>query len=79
MVDRRYLADGELSGETDPTYVFYSTIRVDWYRWWQRGRTGACLSPAMAARRRCAEVRRPSPAMASLGEERMSSVVTTWI
>ena len=31
----------------------------------------------MAAQQRCAEVRRPSPATASPGEERKSSVVTT--
>ena len=29
VVDWRYLTDGELFGETDPTYVYYSTIHVD--------------------------------------------------
>ena len=77
MFDRRYLADSELSGKTDPTVVLYSLFRVDWYQWWQHRCNGACSSPAMAARRRSVEVRRSSPATASLGEERKSSVVMT--
>ena len=32
VVDLRYLIDGELSSKTDPTYVFYSITRVDWYK-----------------------------------------------
>ena len=75
--DQRKLADGELSGETDPTIVFYSFTRVDWYRWWRRGRTRACSSLAMAARRRCMEVHRPLLAMAWPDEKRMGSTVTT--
>ena len=49
VVARRYLADGGLPDETNPTLVFYSTIRVDWYRWWQRERTRACSLSAMVA------------------------------
>ena len=79
VVGRRYLTDGEHSGETDPTYVIYSLTRVDWYPWWQRGRTEATSSPAMAAQRRCAEVRQPLHAMPRLHEKCMSSMVTTWI
>ena len=33
VVDRRYLTDGEISGETNPTYVTYSLSHVDWYTW----------------------------------------------
>ena len=29
MVGQRYLADGEISGETNPTYVTYSLSRID--------------------------------------------------
>ena len=76
MTDRRYLADGELSGETDPTYVSYSLTHVDWYPWWQHGRTGATSSPAMAAWRRCSVVRRQMLATKMLGEMHMRSGVT---
>ena len=31
--NRRYLADGDFSGETDPTKVFTSLSRIDSYRW----------------------------------------------
>ena len=74
--DRHELIDGELSGNIDPTYVFYSLTHVDWYRRWQRGRTGATSSPAMAAWRCYAEVRRLLQATARLGEKRTSSIVT---
>ena len=49
--------EAELSDKTNPTYVFYSTTRIDWYWWWQRGRTRATSLPAMEARQRCTEVR----------------------
>ena len=74
--DQLYLANGELFDETVPTYVFYSTIRVDWYPWWQRGRTGATSSLAMVAWRRCTEVRRLLLDTAMPGEKRTGSAVT---
>ena len=29
VVDQHYLTDSELSSETDPTFVFYTSIHVD--------------------------------------------------
>ena len=57
--------------------MFYSITRVDWYRWWKRGRTGACSSLAMVAWRHCMEVRQPLLATARPGKKRTGSMVTT--
>ena len=77
MVAQHYLTNGELPGETNPTLVFYSTIRVDWYRWWQRGRIGASSSLAMAGQRRCVEVHQSLWARARPGKKHIGSMVTT--
>ena len=56
--------------------MFYSITCFDWYRWWKHGRTRACLSPALAARRRYVQVLRPLLATATPDKKRTGSAVT---
>ena len=66
--DRRELADGKVTGDEVSTNVFpilFRTYRYPWFAW----RITRASSPtSMVARRWCAVVLRPSPAMAWPGE-----------
>ena len=77
VVGRCYLADGENSDKTDPTYVIYSLTHVDWYPWWQHRRIGDTSSPAMVSQRCYAKVCQLLQATARLGKKHTSSVVMT--
>jgi hypothetical protein len=46
--DRRDLADGRRSGETDLTYAFLTPSHTDWYRWCDLGLTGEGSPTVMA-------------------------------
>jgi len=61
-IHRRFLRDGEVSGQTKGTIVIPRPLRTDWSRFPHGGATGEGLPSTMAARRRCSALRRSSQA-----------------
>jgi len=67
---RRFLRDGEVSGQTLGTSVTARPLRLDWPPFPRGGATGNGLPSTMAARRRCSALRRSS--QASIARPRVS-------
>jgi len=61
-IHRRFLRDGEVSGETKGTNVIPRPLRTEWTPFPHGGATGNGLPSTMAARRRCSALRRSSQA-----------------
>jgi len=61
-VRRRFLRDGEVSGQTKGTNVIPRPLRTGWSPFPHGGATEKGLSSTMAARRRCSALRRSSQA-----------------
>jgi len=59
---RRFLRDGEVSGQTTSTNVIPRPLRTDWPPFPHGGATGNGLLSTMAARQRCSALRRSSQA-----------------
>jgi len=59
---RRFLRDGEVSGQTQGTSVTARPLRLDWPPFPRGGATGSGLPSTMAARRRCSALRQSSQA-----------------
>jgi len=61
-IHRRFLRDGEISGQTKGTNVIPRPLRNDWPPFPHGGATENGLPSTMAARRRCSALRRSSQA-----------------
>jgi len=59
---RRFLRDGEVSGQTKGTNVALRPLRTDWPPFPRGGATGNGLPSTMAVRRRCSALRQSSQA-----------------
>ena len=59
-VHRRFLCDGEVSGQTKGTNVIPRHLRTGWPPFPHDGATGRGLPSTMEARRRCSAIRRSS-------------------
>jgi len=57
---RRFLCDGEVSGQTTGTNVIPRPLRTEWPPFPHGGATGKGLPSIMVARRRCSALRRSS-------------------
>jgi len=49
LVDRRFLADGEVSGDDQGTTTFPTSQRIDWWHKLDQLQRGSSLTPVMAA------------------------------